>query len=546
MSSATLQMREHFETCLGIIRQASLQILPLLNIRAAEGKDPQWFFQQLEQARMALGSWGAVAKRLNLNDSEISQFTLLLRHLQQLVPQYESGQEVGQNQLLAALRFTSYLEHVRFKQPLLGYSTELSSDVDGVQKGAQQQMRAIELMLKELVSQAWESQADLVNQLKNQFGADKVRRWLKQGERGDVLSGMKFSELALMLVDKKEFAHHYAKIYQNSPQLGFLIDQRKTLQIFLDGVRQIRNDLMHKQPLTTVQVALLDNYFGEISGPVQKAFSEGRTKVNPSALLDADDAALQSYLEQARKNHAAQGGDPEEIRESIERYDSRADKKQHDATGAISTALWASVGIFVVAVAVVGLYLLSDISSKPDIVATPPAVVSTPAQQKERPEYNSPRDMLANMGITWDENNLRTAINRNDARIVRLFMQGGMNWKVYFTEQALAADNRDVLTILLQYRPQMDEARPCRRLISATELEMRKGQKLTSLRKQYLASFCSSATAVQRQKEALQRAEMRLAAQKQRYEDATAQGLVAEPVDELNVKIQQAIYNAIR
>ena len=84
MSSATLQMREHFETCLGIIRQASLQILPLLNIRAAEGKDPQWFFQQLEQARMALGSWGAVAKRLNLNDAEISQFTLLLRHLQQL------------------------------------------------------------------------------------------------------------------------------------------------------------------------------------------------------------------------------------------------------------------------------------------------------------------------------------------------------------------------------------------------------------------------------------------------------------------------------
>ena len=545
MSSATLQMREHFETCLGIIRQASLQILPLLNIRAAEGKDPQWFFQQLEQARMALGSWGAVAKRLNLNDSEISQFTLLLRHLQQLVPQYESGQEVSQNQLLAALRFTSYLEHVRFKQPLLGYSTELSSDVDGLQKGAQQQMRAIELMLKGLVNQAWESQADLVNQLKNQFGADKVRRWLKRGERGDVLSGMKFSELALMLVDKKEFAHHYAKIYQNSPQLGFLIDQRKTLQIFLDGTRQIRNDLMHKQPLSTVQVALLDSYFGEISGPVQKAFSEGRTKVNPSALLDTDDATLQNYLEQSRKNHSAQGGDPEEIRESIERFDPRAAKKQHDTTSVISTALWASVGIAVVAVAVVGLYLLSDMSSKPEVTVTAP-IVSTPVQQKERPENNSPRDMLANMGISWDENNLRAAINRNDARIVRLFMQGGMNWKVYFAEQALAEDYRDVLTILLQYRPQMDEARPCRRLIGSTELGMKKGQKLTSLRKQFLASFCSSAPAVQRQKEEVERARMRLAAQKQRVEDATAQGLETEPVDEQTAKIQQAIYNAMR
>lgn len=76
-------------------------------------------FQQLEQARLALGSWMAVAKRLNLNDAEISHFTLLLRHLQQLVPQYESGQEVSHNQLIAALRFVSYLELVRAKQPCL-------------------------------------------------------------------------------------------------------------------------------------------------------------------------------------------------------------------------------------------------------------------------------------------------------------------------------------------------------------------------------------------------------------------------------------------
>lgn len=545
MSSATLQMREHFETCLGIIRQASLQILPLLNIRAAEGKDPQWFFQQLEQARMALGSWGAVAKRLNLNDSEISQFTLLLRHLQQLVPQYESGQEVTQNQLLAALRFCSYLEHVRFKQPLLGYSTELSSDVDGLQQGAQRQMRGIELILKGLVNQAWGSEAGLVNQLKSQFGADKVRRWLKRGERGDVLSGMKFSELALLVVDKKEFAHHYAKLYRGAPQLGFLIDQRKTLQIFLDGVRQIRNDLMHKQPLTTVQVALLDNYYGEMSSAVQKAFSEGRSKVNPAGLLEADNTALQSYLELARKNHSAQGGDAEEIRDSIERYDPRGVKKQQDTTGVISTALWSVVGVAVVAVAVLGLYMLSEISGKPEIAAAAP-VVSTVVQAKERPEYNSPRDMLANMGITWDENNLRAAINRNDTRIVRLFMQGGMNWKVYFAEQALAADYGDVLTILLQYRPQMDEARPCRRLIGSTELGMKNGQKLTSLRKQFLAAFCSSDAAVKRQKEEVDRAQIRFAAQKQRAAEAKAQGLDAVPVDEQTVKIQQAIYNAMR
>lgn len=58
MTSTALAVRDKFETCLGVIRQASLQILPLLKIRASEGKDPQWFFQQLEQARQSMGSWG--------------------------------------------------------------------------------------------------------------------------------------------------------------------------------------------------------------------------------------------------------------------------------------------------------------------------------------------------------------------------------------------------------------------------------------------------------------------------------------------------------
>ncbi|MDI8841633.1 STY4199 family HEPN domain-containing protein, partial [Salmonella enterica subsp. enterica serovar Anatum] len=42
---------------------------------------------------------------------------------QQHVPQYDSGQEVSENQLLAALRFVTSLEHLRQQQPLLTYQT---------------------------------------------------------------------------------------------------------------------------------------------------------------------------------------------------------------------------------------------------------------------------------------------------------------------------------------------------------------------------------------------------------------------------------------
>ena len=84
---------------------------------------------------MSLGGWGAVAKRLRLNDAELTQFTLQLRHLQQLVPYYEKGQNVTENQLIVALRFVRTLEHLRAKQPLLTYATTLNADKEGQQQG---------------------------------------------------------------------------------------------------------------------------------------------------------------------------------------------------------------------------------------------------------------------------------------------------------------------------------------------------------------------------------------------------------------------------
>jgi hypothetical protein len=58
----------------------------------------------------------------------MSEFTLQLRLLQQRVPQqYESGQDVSENQLIAAMRFVTALEHLRLQQPLLTYSTELAA-----------------------------------------------------------------------------------------------------------------------------------------------------------------------------------------------------------------------------------------------------------------------------------------------------------------------------------------------------------------------------------------------------------------------------------
>ena len=258
--STSHHIREQFEHCLAVIRQASVEILLLLNVHVSEGKDPRWLLEQLDSARLALGGWAAVAKTLNLNDAEMSEFTLQLRLLQQRVPQYESGQDVSENQLIAAMRFVTTLELLRLQQPLLTYSTELATGSELQQQQAHKQVRAIELMIKGLIQQAWPDQVRLNNHLKTLFNADRVRRWLKHGEINDVLSGMMFSELAQMLVDKKEFSRYYASLFSDPSMLTLLVEPRKTLQTFLDDIRQIRNNITVQKTLSSAQIQLLDNY----------------------------------------------------------------------------------------------------------------------------------------------------------------------------------------------------------------------------------------------------------------------------------------------
>lgn len=536
-STAQWLLREKFETCLSVCCQASLQILPLLTIKASEGKDPQWFFQQLEQARLGLGSWMAVAKRLNLSDAEMSQFTLLLRHLQQLVPQYESGQEISHNQLISALRFVSYIELVRLRQPLLGYSTDLQTTSEIERQKAVRQMRALELMLKGMINKSYPSQSQLVNKLKKQFGADCVRRWLKHGEQGDVLSGMRFSELALMVVDKKEFANHYAEVFQSSSQLNLFIDQRKTLQTFLDDVREIRNNLIEQPHLTSVQLALLDSYYQESSAAIQRAYDEGRTTVNPAAFMAADDAQVQEFIELAQKKYLKGGRDTDEVRDTIDHPDLRHTKRKQDTGETLRMLMWCVAGVAVISAVIFGMYFLSDITNKPVVAKSDPAKVT---MLDSLPLSQSAREKLANIGITWEEGNLRSAIERGDSTVVRLFMQGGMNWKVYYTESALAGDYRDALNTLLQYRSQMDEERPCRRMVRTLAQAMNDGQSLTSLRKQFLQAFCSTPEAIKRQKEDLDRAKLRLQAQQQHHSGQT------ETDEKRAVEIQKAIYDAMR
>lgn len=530
MSNKSSQnLGEQFEQCIGIIRQASIEILLLLNVHFDEGKDPRWFLEQLDIARLSLGGWGAVAKRLRLNDAELTQFTLQLRHLQQLVPQYEKGQSVTENQLIVALRFVRALEHLRAKQPLLTYATTLKADSEGQQQGLKQ-LRALELMLKSLVTHTWPDALRLSNHLKTRFGADSVRRWLKIGERDDVLSGMLFSELALLLIDKKEFSQHYARFFNDSPVLSLFLDPRKTLQTFLDDIRQIRSAVVAGQPLTSNQLMLLESYYPQITGPVQRAWDDGRIQINPASLLQDAENELDTFWEQARKKDRAAGGDAMQIRDGIERPEKRAARTREQREQMLSKALWGAVGVAVLVIVVGAFWLFSDSSSPVSVSIPSEGRIMVPISQEK--EKVTPKEELTHMGIPRDDSNFRSAIDRNDTRVVSLFLRTSMNWKLSWTEQAMANNYTDVLDMLLRYQMQMDENRPCRRFIENMTHEMSAGAKLTSVRKNYLQAFCTSDPVVNRQRYEMEQAQLR-------YK--------ATPNDETKkwADIQTSIYNVI-
>jgi hypothetical protein len=64
-----------------------------------------------------------------------------------------------------------------------------------------------------------------------------------------------------------------------------------------------------------------------------------------------------------------------------------------------------------------------------------------------------------------------------------------MDWKLSWTEEAMSAGYDDVLELMLRYRQNMVEEKPCRRFINTLSHAMSNGESLTSVRKEYLKAF---------------------------------------------------------
>lgn len=133
--------------------------------------------------------------------------------------------------------------------------------------------------------------------------------------------------------------------------LTLLVEPRKTLQTFLEDIRQIRNSITVQQPLSGAQIQLLDCYYTQITRSVQRAFEEGRTRVNPAALMAVDESELHAFWEKAQNgpHHRRRSF---EVRDSIEKPTQRAARTPEQREQLISGVLWGAVGVMVIAIVV--------------------------------------------------------------------------------------------------------------------------------------------------------------------------------------------------
>ncbi|NQF23306.1 hypothetical protein FCI58_30590, partial [Enterobacter hormaechei] len=158
-----------------------------------------------------------------------------------------------------------------------------------------------------------------------------------------------------------------------------------------------------QKTLSSAQIQLLDNYYAQSARPVQRAFEEGRTRVNPAGFMAVDASELHTFWEKAQKMDRVTGGDLFEVRDTIEKPTQRAPRTPEQREQLISGALWGAVGVMVIAIVAGGFWLVT--SSKPQPATASAAEAASPQEMRETP---SSRETLTRMGVTWDENNFRS------------------------------------------------------------------------------------------------------------------------------------------
>lgn len=410
------------------IRLASLEALArLVDLfgQKSESRDPEALKAALQKVISQGGGYKAVTARLGLANDERSK--VLVARMYDMADRTRDQDlktndlTVNRNALLAQLRVLGLVENVAG----IGYPESLLNlEIIGAvsdEDRARRQARAIELIIRSLITERYGDQERLILRLRELFKEEVVQSWLSKADKGDVLSGAEFSRLATFFVDPKEFPDYREKLFDPSPFLTLLQDKRKTISDFLNDIREIRNALAHHKKLGRLQVMLLDKYFDEIVTPIQNGFDRDQTVIDPQAYLGADKNELDHYfasvkedIQEVRDSVVELSENLKQIEGNVEKVQIKVDETKTEVHG-FGARLRKHGGLIVVAVMLTAATLGVSLRT----------LSSTDNVKKEI--SSNPQKELANRGIPWEVESLEDAVRRGDIETINLFKDGGMD-----------------------------------------------------------------------------------------------------------------------
>jgi methyl-accepting chemotaxis protein len=300
------------------VRQVSLGLAALVSFLSGAAPEPDATVEELQRIYVevkAKSGRDAVAVRLGMNEADLVAFEGSLREavrrIGRLAPDAPAIER--RNAEIAALRLLSWLESIAARDAGFYFAPQFAERADDV---GRKQVRALELILRSLITERYETQSALTARLTELLSEKAVEQFLASADKGDIISGTTFSDLASLLVSTQEYPG-YDPLFKDTPFLTLLKEKRVTIRTFLDDIRRIRNALAHNRRVSPIQLQLLGLYYEELSEPLQEAFDHGCSKVNPDAFMGASAEALRDYFGRLTADTRAVRDDISELRADL-------------------------------------------------------------------------------------------------------------------------------------------------------------------------------------------------------------------------------------
>jgi TolB-like protein len=168
------------------------------------------------------------------------------------------------------------------------------------QELAIKQVRALELIIRDVVNDNLGGKDNVLLKLQELFKQEIVEKWLKNGDETGVLSGTTFSELSSVFLDKNIF-RGFQEIF-DSEGMNLNGDSRDTLRKILDDIRIIRNSVAHNKQVSNIQIEALNEYYRTIAHLIKESKVNN---VNPDSYLDIDKSNMEEFILQLKEDNKA-------------------------------------------------------------------------------------------------------------------------------------------------------------------------------------------------------------------------------------------------